>query len=298
MQFIKQELKKYSDLESLNALENTNKELYVASLEQGIPCLIVNGYICDSRGIKFPNNQFQEEFGELAKRFSECKLIGIGILVDSNNSSFLNYMDINNILYSTREVINYKPNKIGLIVYNGLSTVARSMPYKTIYGMMNGMIKSLSFPYGPVKKSEASAKVIDIEKVNSSDVGKIKDIIIKNSILLENTLIIDPEQIYPKDNSTQDSYQIVSFNLNKVKRYKIVSFKEKVLKGSYSSMINKDKILESITINVDGSSKQISFGKVEDIKNALIHSHVKNGNLEYINLYGFTEEGVSHLNLL
>lgn len=61
-----------------------NTEFHISEVKPGIPCILMNGKVCNLNGIAYKNEDFQETFAPLTDRLLDCKCIAFGKIVDKD----------------------------------------------------------------------------------------------------------------------------------------------------------------------------------------------------------------------
>lgn len=59
-----------------------NTEFHISEVKPGIPCILMNGKVCNLNGIAYKNEDFQETFAPICERIFDCKCIAFGKIID------------------------------------------------------------------------------------------------------------------------------------------------------------------------------------------------------------------------
>jgi hypothetical protein len=301
MKFIVKKIRQYSEEADLSLLKGMNKQLFITKQENGIPCIIINGLVCDSSGTPFKNTNLQSEFEFIAKRFMGCKTIILGTIKIADRSSYSCMSDYTESRLKIMEVVNstserYKKGYLEIVIENGVSEFNSNMPYRTMHGMISGIIKSIQYA-GVDYLNSQKIKMVPVIEVNSNDEASIRSIIKSNSIIFKNTLIIDPDSVYYNEDGDYTK-QLVSFNLNKLGSYKIKKIYKQDL-GELSGFVElMTEMISSLDVEVSkGKILRVDMTGIDEFRRCVLLKSITDGNIKEIYLYGFSENKKTNLNL-
>jgi len=224
--------------------------LLIKEIKTGVPCLIVNGLVCDINGIPFPNSDFQEALSSISERVKVCKAIVTGKIVrryssyEQDGGDPFNYefaSALKRTAGSARTFDNFK-----IIAEDMFLTLSENTGAIHRMNMMNGMIVGVKAvdPTCPIEVT----RVLHMDASTNKEILNFAEIAAKAASMIE---IHDSMAKYKEQNKSViiDLLELMTGKVESVKKIKTMGFGE----------IKASEKIEFIQVSCNNETVKISY---------------------------------------
>jgi hypothetical protein len=253
-------------------------EIYLSSVRLGIPCIIMNGKVCDSDGLPFKNDEFQSDFKEFAERAMNCKTIVTGHVIDITapyrDMDKHDFSELQRITYNSKVFARNRDN-IRIETEDLFSVAAQGLEYKQRHMFLSNMIMSIATT--TKKKNVEMQSFISMSEFNKDDANKF---ILEAASRNEYVLARDSSAIYKQGDARLN--EVKSFLLNQYEEFdemiKTISFIEE----KHIEIDKKEQHLKSITVLKDGNLLKIDYTKSKPATRRLLYQLIMSKKMKSI----------------
>lgn len=289
MKFIKNVVPVFTGIENikgiLNNIHNMSKQ-HIASVKTGIPCLVVNGEICDESGVPIQNSELQSKFDWFSERVQKCKAVAVcTIYADDDVKTFKN--TYNHSIYKYVYGADYFKRMSGSLKLELLDIIPNNAPLLS-YRYRMEMAKSIS------RRSDNDNSTITMpEWIGSYEKSneEIINFIISSSKLGNLVMISDIESKFNYEYSSD----LIPKRI-KVDAFEIISAKIKTIRSGLvkNDSISKDpiRVCDFVRVELMGKPLSISMLNTKPFASNRFLNAFESGMIDKIKFRCIIEDGI------
>lgn len=263
-----------------------NTEFHISEVKPGIPCILMNGKVCNLNGIAYRNEEFQETFAPLSDRLLDCKCIAFGKIIDKGVLIGVDdELDFDFEAKLTKQSISaqHMPD-CEIIIEDIFMLISKETMFKHRFLMAKGMLAGIAItnPDVPIKMQ----KTMIATEANKKE---IIDFVLSAAGNRAMTAFYPSDGKYIEGASKLNSCQCFYVDPYEIFTEEIVSYKSRESMAYPDN--TKTEILSEVNVEYNSTKIELSYNNKKKSSNKLLLKLIEEKKISKVSFRGVEIDG-------